>query len=68
MSEAKVKVEPKVDVVLSGGGTSNKTGGTPSRGRRGHRGGYNNGATSQKKFEGAVEELSTCIFDCQHNN
>jgi len=68
MSEAKSKVKPKADVVSSGGGTSNKSGGSPSRGRRGHCGGYNNGAISQKKFEGAVEELSTCIFDCQHNN
>ena len=68
MSEVKVKVEPKVDVVSSRGGTSNKSGGSPSKGKRGHRGGFNNGVASQKKFEGAVEELSTCIFDCQHNS
>ena len=68
MSEIKVKVEPKVDVVSSGGGTGNKSGGSPSKGRRGYRGGYNNGGTPQKKFEGAVEELSACIFNCQHNS
>ena len=57
MSEVKVKVEPKVNVVSSGGGTSNKPGSSPSKGRRGYRGGFNNGVASQKKFEGAVEEL-----------
>ena len=69
MSEIKVKIKPKADVVTSGGGTTaNKSGGTPSKGRRGYRGGYYNGGTPQKKFEGAVEELSACIFDCQHNS
>ena len=69
MSEIKVKNEPKVDVVTSGGGTTaNQSGGTPSKGRRGYRGGYYNGGMPQKKFEGAVEELSACIFDCQHNS
>ena len=67
MSEIKVKVKPKVDVVSSGGGTG-KSGGSPSKGRRGYRVGFNNGGPPQKKFEGAVEELSTCIFDCQHNS
>ena len=69
MSEIKVKNEPKVDVVTSGGGTTaNKSGGTPSKGRRGYHDGYYNGGTPQKKFEGAVEELSACIFDCQYNS
>ena len=63
MSEVKLKVEPKVDVVSSGVRTSNKSGGSPNKGRRGYRGGYNNGVAPQKKFEGAVEELSACIFD-----
>ena len=36
MSEIKVKVKTKADVVTSGGGTiANKSGGTPSKGRRG---------------------------------
>ena len=69
MSEVKVKVNPKADVVSSGVATNNKSGGSPSKGRRGYRGGYYNGGTPQKKkFEGAVEELSACIFDCQHNS
>ena len=68
MSEVKVKVEPKADVVLSGVATNNKSGGSPSKGRRGYHGGYYNGGTPQKrKFEGTVEELSACTFDCQHN-
>ena len=49
MSEIKVKVERNADVVTSGGGTTaNKSRGTPSKGRRGYRGGYYNSGTPQK--------------------
>ena len=69
MSEVKVKIDPKADVVSSGETTSNKAGGSPSNGRRGYHGGYyNSGVPQKKKFEGAVEELSACIFDCKHNS
>ena len=69
MSEAKVKLEPKADVVSPGEATSNKSEGSPSKGRKGYHGGhYNGGAPQKKKFEGVVEELSACIFDCQHNS
>ena len=43
MSEVKAKVTPKVDVVSSGGGTG-KSRGSPSKGMRGYRVGFNNGA------------------------
>ena len=66
MSEVNIKVKPKVDVVSSGGRTNNKSRGFPSKGRRGYRGGYNKNVAPKKKFEGAVEELSAFIFDCQH--
>ena len=55
-------------MVSLGVATNNKSKGSYSKGRRGYRGGYYNGGTPQKKkFEGAVEQLSVCIFDCQHN-
>ena len=51
-------------MVSLGVATNNKSEGSYSKGRRGYRGGYYNGGTPQKKkFEGAVEQLSVCIFD-----
>ena len=58
MAENKVQVKPEVV-----GSDGTKVGGSP-KGKWFNRGGFPR--KTQQKFEGAVEELSTCIFDCQH--
>ena len=64
MSEVKVKIKHKADVVSSGGTTSNKSRGSPSKGGRGYYiSYYKGGAPQKKKFEGTIKELSACIFD-----
>ena len=60
MTESKVQGKP--DGVSSGG---NKPG-VPGKQRRFFNGG-GPPVPLKKKFEGAVEEHSGCIFDCQHN-